>query len=73
VWLERGFVHVWLFALIAAALAPSCIKLFVRVIERRVKARTEEMLARAEQANLSIKPRSDSSNVSDDREKRSCS
>lgn len=48
VWLEQGVWHLWLFALIAAALAPSAVQLFGRTIERRVRARTEKALAACE-------------------------
>jgi hypothetical protein len=71
VWLERGVVHVWFFALIIAALAPWCVQLFARAIERRVRDRTDETIARADAAKSSIEsidPRATSSNVSKDRE-----
>jgi TRAP-type uncharacterized transport system fused permease subunit len=47
VWLEQGALHVWLFALVAAAFAPWCVQLFARAIERRVKSRTTDVIGQA--------------------------
>jgi len=68
-WLEHGVLHVWLFALIIAALAPWCVQLFARAIERRQKSTTEATIARALALHdaknaTSIEPREASSNVS---------
>ena len=44
---SEGIWHVWLFALGMAALAPWCVQMYARAIERRVKRETEATLARA--------------------------
>jgi hypothetical protein len=38
---------VWLVALVAAALAPSCVKLYASSLEKRARLRTERALAGA--------------------------
>jgi hypothetical protein len=40
-------VPVWLVAILAAAAAPSCVRLYADALEKRVRARTQRMLAAA--------------------------
>ena len=42
-------LHVWVFALVMAALAPWFVQLYVRLLEARALRRTESLLARAMQ------------------------
>ena len=46
-WPENGVWHVWIFALITAALAPWCVQMFARAIARRVRRETDATIARA--------------------------
>jgi hypothetical protein len=42
-------IPVWLVALVAAAAAPSCVRLYESSLERRARRRTERALAGGEQ------------------------
>jgi hypothetical protein len=42
-------VPIWLVALVAAAAAPSCVRLYASSVERRARLRTERALASAQQ------------------------
>jgi hypothetical protein len=46
-WPEQGVWHVWLFALVMAALAPWCVQMFARAMARRVRRETDATIARA--------------------------
>lgn len=46
---EAMSVPIWLVALVAAAAAPSCVRLYASSIEKRARLRTERALASAEQ------------------------
>jgi hypothetical protein len=40
-------VPVWLFAIVAAAAAPLCVRLYASAIQKHVRKRTEQALAHA--------------------------
>ena len=54
-WPVEGVLHVWLFALVMAALAPWCVQAFARALERRVRRETEAALAAAREHRTTAK------------------
>jgi hypothetical protein len=48
--LQTVSIPIWLVALVAAAAAPSCVRLYASSVEKRARLRTERALASAQQS-----------------------